>query len=463
MLRLFLFLIGSAFLLIGMVGFQAGNPIGNKVAEVKKPNIVFIFADDLGYGDLGCYGAQGIKTPNIDKIAANGLKFTQFYVASPVCSPSRAGLLTGRYPVRQGINGVFFPDSFTGIANAEITLPEVLKKQGYSSGIVGKWHLGHLHEHLPLQNGFDSYFGIPYSNDMNSVVYMRDNKLAEVKVDQRYITQRYTQEALKFIDKNKSQPFFLYLAHNMPHIPIYASEKFIGSSGKGLYGDVIQELDWSVGEVMNKLKELNLEENTIVVFTSDNGPWLVKSPDAGSAGNLREGKQTTFEGGMRVPAVVSWKGRIKPGRVVNEMATMMDWFPTFIKLAGGEIPQDRPIDGDDIGPVLFNTGKRQGQDLAYFYNGKLEAFRSGDWKIKLPYPGNKASKGTKEIAAHGTLLFNLSQNPDEKEDLAATQPAKLKEMEAKLAAFQKKLGPLPAGLVMRAEADNSLSTERAPK
>lgn len=431
-----------------------------RIPFTEKPNIVFILADDMGYGDLGCYGAKDINTPNIDFLANQGLKFTDFYSASPVCSPSRAALLTGRYPIRQGINGVFFPDSFTGIDSTEVTLPELLKSQGYKTGIVGKWHLGHHYEHRPLQHGFDSYFGIPYSNDMTSVVYMRDNKIVETKVDQKYITKRYTEEALKFLDQNKSKPFFLYVPHSMPHMPIYASENFVGASKRGLYGDVIQELDWSVGQILRKLKELNVEENTIVVFSSDNGPWLVMGADAGFAGILREGKQTTFEGGMRVPALVYWKNKIRPGTVIKDMANMMDWFPTFALLAGANTLQNPVLDGEDIQNVLLGKQSRKGKEFAYYYNGKIEAFRYAEWKLKLPHSGQKGNFGSKEVALHGMLLFNLAKDPGETQNLADLHPEKVKELQAKIADFTKGLGDVPAAKFVRTEADRSLSHQR---
>lgn len=336
-----------------------------KANESDLPNIVFIFADDLGYGDIGCFGATDIATPNIDRIAAEGIKFTSFLSASPVCSPSRAGLLTGRMPQRMGINSVFFPESLTGMDPEEITMAEVLKTKGYRTGIVGKWHLGHMEKYLPLNQGFDEYFGIPYSNDMASVVYMRGNDVEEFKVDQHYTTRTYTEESLKFIDSNSDQPFFLFLAHNMPHVPIYASPDFEGTSKRGLYGDVIQELDWSVGEVLKKLEEKGILENTLIVFSSDNGPWLVMEDHGGSAGPLREGKQFTFEGGVRVPTVAMWKGKIEPGQVYEELATQMDWFPTFCKLVGAEIPQDREIDGKDLSGVLFENENREGDTFLY--------------------------------------------------------------------------------------------------
>ncbi|NJO03313.1 MAG: sulfatase [Bacteroidia bacterium] len=323
-----------------------------KASPVKKPNFVIIFCDDLGYGDLGVYGNTEIKTPHLDAMAGQGLKLNSLYSISPVCSPSRAGLMTGRYPIRMGIHGVFFPESWTGMDTSEVTLAESLKEIGYATGIVGKWHLGHHHQYLPLQNGFDEYFGIPYSNDMEAVVYLEGNKVVDEAVDQRLTTRTYTEKALDFIERKKDQPFFLYLAHAMPHVPIYASDQFAGKSPRGLYGDVVEEIDLSTGQILKKLEEEGLAENTLVIFTSDNGPWLPFGPDGGSAGILREGKQYTFEGGMRVPGLLQWKGRIKPGQVSDEVVTMLDWFPTLGQLAGAKILSDRPIDGQDISSFL---------------------------------------------------------------------------------------------------------------
>lgn len=420
------------------------------------PNIVFIFTDDLGYGDIGCFGATDIKTPNIDKLADEGIKFTSFYSASPICSPSRAGFLTGRLPVRMGIHSVFFPESFTGMPSEEVTIAEMLKSKNYATGIIGKWHLGHQFKYLPLQQGFDSYFGIPYSNDMESVVYMRGNDVEEYKVDQHYITKRYTEEALKFIDNHKGKPFFLYLAHNMPHVPIYASEDFAGTSQRGLYGDVVQELDWSVGEVINKLKELNLLENTLVIFSSDNGPWLAMKELGGSAGNLREGKQFTFEGGMRVPTVAMWKGKIPKNIVDEEMASQMDWFPTFARLVGYQIPDSIELDGKNISEVLFNIGKRENSSYLFFDGeNDLQAFRSGKWKIKKPYKGNKETPWQKAVAAHDTILFDLKNDPEESVSLYMSNSEKAKAMFHEMDVQYKKLGDLPPPLVIRTPADNS--------
>lgn len=421
----------------------------------STPNIVFIFTDDLGYGDIGCFGATDIKTPHIDRIANEGIKFTSFLSASPVCSPSRAGLLTGRMPQRMGINAVFFPESFTGMDPGEITFAEILKEKGYRTAALGKWHLGHMERFLPLNQGFDQYFGIPYSNDMESVVYLRDNKVESFEVDQTYTTQKYTEEALTFIDKASDSPFLLYLAHNQPHVPIYASPDFRGKSERGLYGDVIQEIDWSVGQVLAKLEEKGILENTMIVFSSDNGPWLVMEDHGGSAGPLREGKQYTFEGGVRVPTVVMWKGKIAPGQVYEDLATQMDWFPTFCKIVGAEIPQDREIDGKDLSAVLFENGERAGDTFLYYMLSDQRGYREGDWKIKLPYQGYEGSRGMKAVAPHDTLLFNLKNDPGEKTNLAGGNPEKLAQMMRAMDIAVKQLGPLPASKVIRSPQDNS--------
>ncbi|HEX8531343.1 MAG TPA: sulfatase, partial [Cytophagales bacterium] len=415
------FIPGLVCLLLTVAGLAQSPP--------ARPNIVFILADDLGYGDISAFGATDIRTPHIDGLARRGIKFTQFYAPSPVCSPTRAGFLTGRYPRRMGVDGVFFPESFTGLPAAEVTVAEALKEQGYATGLVGKWHLGHHRPFLPLQHGFDEYFGIPYSNDMQGVVYLRGNEVAEYKVDQRYTTQVYTWEAVAFIGNHRQQPFFLFLAHTMPHVPLYASEAFRGKSKRGLYGDVVEELDWSVGQVLAALRQHGLEENTLVVFSSDNGPWLAFDEEGGSPGPLREGKQTTFEGGMRVPTVACWPAQIKAGAVYDGLATAFDWFPTFLRLAGGTayVPKN-PLDGEDITPVLTGTGTRKGDELLYYFGGQLQAYRKGDWKIKFPYAGNRGIVGMKDLAPHDTLLFNLRRDVGEQTNLLKAHPEKVREL-----------------------------------
>ena len=421
----------------------------------QKPNIVYIFADDLGYGDLSCYGAKDINTPNIDQITKKGIKFTEFYSASSVCSPSRAALLTGRYPQRMGINTVFFSESFTGIPDKEITIPEILKEKGYATGIVGKWHLGHHSKYLPLQHGFDEYFGIPYSNDMESVVYMRGNEVESYKVKQQYITKTYTKEAQKFITKNKDNSFFLYIAHSMPHVPLYASEEFIGTSKRGLYGDVVQELDWSVGQILKSLREHGILENTLIVFSSDNGPWLAMKEDGGSAGDLREGKTFTFDGGMKVPTVAMWKNRIPQGIINTEVASQMDWFPTIANITGSSIPKGLVIDGLDISKVLTDKGNRKNSDLLFLDGKQLQGYRSGQWKVKLPYKGFRGNKWKQFVKAHDTLLFNLNTDPGEKNNLFEKYPEKAKEILKEMIEKYQDMGKLPPSLITKTQADQS--------
>lgn len=420
----------------------------------RKPNFVVIMADDLGYGDIGTFGATDIRTPNIDKLAENGLKFTSFYSTSPVCSPSRFGLLTGRYPRRQGIDGVFFPESFNGIPKEELTLAEALKTKGYSTGIVGKWHLGHHREFLPLQNGFDEYFGIPYSNDMQGTVYLRGNNVVQYNIDQKYTTKTYTEEATKFIDKHKKEPFFLYLPHTMPHLPLYASPAFEGKSKRGLYGDVIEELDWSVGQVIESLKKNGLTENTLVIFTSDNGPWTIFDIEGGSAGKLRNGKGTTFEGGQRVPTIFSFPSKIKAGSVYNDLALHLDVFPTILKLAGYQAALPNPIDGEDVSSILTANGKRKGDEFIYYSNGKIEAFRKGDWKIRLAQPASKNYLNGETIPATEAFLFNLKEDVSETKNLYQTNPEKVTELLAALDKKSKTIGQKVATLPQRLPADD---------
>jgi len=444
----------STFLTTGLLsGLASGIGLTGCVQSetdrsTDKPNIIFIYADDLGYGDLGCYGSLGNRTPNLDKLAQDGIRFTDFYSAAPNSSPSRAALLTGRYPIRMGINDVFHPPSFTGIPTGEIKMSQLLRQQGYRTGIIGKWHLGTQHQFLPLQNGFDEYFGIPFSNDMASAGYMRGNEMEQFFANQDSITFTYTQEAIRFIEKNKDRPFFLYLPHNMPHVPLGASANFKGKSANGLYGDVIEELDWSVGEVLKKLDELGLDKNTIVVFSSDNGPWLTEGPLGGIATPLFEGKNSCWEGGQRIPAIIRWKDKIQGGQVNNEVAAMVDWFPTFVKLAGGTVPTDRIIDGCDITPVLFGTGTRAHHDFAYMHYGRLYAFRSGDWKIKLPEGLRRGNFWVADVPAHDTVFFNLRNDIAESIDVKNMYPDEFQATLTKLNDFAETIKNVPPSLVL---------------
>ena len=364
----------------------------------ETPNIVVIFTDDQGYQDLGCFGSPNIATPRIDQMAKEGLRLTDFYVAASVCSPSRAALLTGKYPPRTGITSVLFPNNEVGLQPDETTVASLLKQKNYATACVGKWHLGHLPQFLPTARGFDEYYGIPYSNDMdavkteNGVVFnvplMRGEEIIERPAVQDTLTQRYTEEALRFIRNNAERPFFLYLAHTMPHIPLHASEKFLGVSKRGLYGDTIEEIDWSTGKILDELERLRIDQNTLVVFTSDNGPWLAKKERGGSALPLRGGKFSVYEGGFRVPCVMRWKNRIPAGTAADHIASSIDLLPTAAAMTGAELPST-PIDGVNILPTLLNPDTPTPERPFYFYKGKnLSAARSGEWKLHLNNPDN---------------------------------------------------------------------------
>ncbi|MEQ8785814.1 MAG: sulfatase [Pirellulaceae bacterium] len=353
----------------------------------ERPNFVVIFADDLGYGDLACYGHKSFKTPHLDKMAQQGARLTDFYVPMPYCAPSRATILTGRYPFRHGITGNPSPDgprprNDIGIAAEEVTLAEALQEAGYATACIGKWHLGHVPQFMPRKHGFDEYLGILYSNDMRPVQLIENEKVVEYPVVQATLTRRYTERALQFLDKNQDRPFFLYLPHAMPHKPLAASEEFYKRSGAGLYGDVISELDWSVGQVLAKLKELELDEKTLVIFTSDNGPWF-----GGSSGGLRGMKSRSWDGGLRVPMIARWPGKIPAGQTIGELCGTIDVFPTLLKLADGKPPAGRTIDGRDILPVLTNKAKSPHEALLAMRGADVMTIRDARWKLHLKNPG----------------------------------------------------------------------------
>ncbi len=410
-------------------------------AAERPPNVVLVYADDLGYGDVGAYGAPLIRTPHIDRLAREGVRFTDFYVAQAVCSASRAALLTGAYPNRVGILGALFPTSTNGIAEGETTLAEVLKGRGYATAIYGKWHLGHLPPFLPTRHGFEDYLGLPYSNDMwpshpermrfpPLPLYSRDAVLA-VNPDQSQLTGEYGRRAVAFIERNRERPFFVYLAHTMPHVPIFASERFRGRSRQGLYGDVVEEIDDSVGQVLATLRRLSLERDTLVIFASDNGPWLSYGDHAGSAGPLREGKGTAFEGGVRVPFVARWPGRIPAGSVVREPAMTIDVLPTISRIVGAPLPE-RPIDGLDISPLLLGeAGARSPHEALLFYYGtELRALRGGRYKLVLPHRSQtlEGKAGTGGVPAKyrqadvPLALYDLVADVGETTDVAAAHP-----------------------------------------
>ncbi len=423
------------FLLVAL--FVAAHPA--LASEPVKPNVVIIFVDDFGYGDLGCYGHPTIATPNLDRMAVEGQRWTNFYSAAPVCTPSRAALLTGRLPIRNGMcddhRAVLFPDSAGGLPPEEVTLADALKEVGYATAAVGKWHLGHLPKYLPTAQGFDSYFGIPYSNDMDrsadaprgreaflhprseywNVPLMRNEQIVERPADQTTITRRYTEEAVKFITANKDRPFFCYLAHNLPHVPLFASKKFLGTSARGLYGDVIEEIDAGVGQILQTLRDLKLDGKTLVVFTSDNGPWLIFNEHGGSAGLLRGGKGSTFEGGMREPALFWWPGKVAP-RVVQDMGSTMDVFTTCVALAGAKLPADRVIDGVDLSGVLFGTGTSPRKTMFFYRGAQLYAVRHGQYKAH--FATKPAFRPGKKEEHDPPLLYHLGHDPSEKYNIA---------------------------------------------
>ena len=401
-------LVGTAAVL-GLMDFAQALP-----QSQRPPNFVVILVDDLGYQDLGCFGSPLISTPRVDGMASEGVKFTSFYV-QPVCTPSRAALLTGCYPMRVGLPQVLGANANIGISSSEITLAQLLKSRGYATACVGKWHLGHHPQFLPTRHGFDSYYGLPYSNDMDKqgpVPLIRGEKIIEQPANQDTLTQRYTQESIKFIEANKDRPFFLYLPHTMVHVPLHVSDKFRGKSKRGLYGDAAEEIDWSTGEILDTLKRLGLDDNTLVVLTSDNGPWLVKGQDGGSALPLRDGKGTTYDGGVRTPCIMRWPGRIPAGTTSDEMVTEMDLLPTIARLAGTSAPKDRIIDGKDIWPLMSGVkGAISPHETLFFYRAnRLQAMRSGKWKLILPQDGNPAA------------LYDLHADISESKDVSAEYP-----------------------------------------
>ena len=442
--RDFLKAVGLGAASLAVPGCDGGHQLSGPRVSVDKPNFIIIFTDDQGYQDIGCFGSPLINTPNLDRMADEGMKFTDFYVAASVCSPSRAALLTGCYPPRVGITKVLFPRDNIGLNPEEITIADLLKSRGYACACVGKWHLGHLPQFLPMQHGFDSYYGIPYSNDMrikrngrNGPPLTRNADIIEHPANQATLTQRYTAQAVEFIRRNKNRPFFLYLPHTMPHVPLFASEKFKGKSKRGLYGDVIEEIDWSVGEILKTLKKLGIDEKTLVFFTSDNGPWLSKGKNGGASLPLRAGKFTTYEGGMRLPAIARWPGRIPAGTVCSQPCGTIDLLPTFAGLARARVPTDRVIDGGDIWPLLSDKpGAKSPREAFYYYRGsRLEAIRSGKWKLRR----------TKDVE-----LYDLRADISEEKNLAGEHTDVVKRLSDMMEEFDRKLkaNARPAGKVL---------------
>ena len=426
---------------------SSGTRASDRRTATRKPNVVVLFTDDQGYQDVGCFGSPDIETPNLDRMAAEGMRFTDFYSAASVCSPSRAALLTGCYPPRVGITKVLFPRDNIGLNPKEITIADALKAQGYAAACIGKWHLGHLPKFLPTNNGFDFYLGVPYSNDMDkvegknrnldrawrekdispwNVPLMRGEEVVEQPADQTTLIDRYTQEAVRFIRDHRDEPFFLYLPHTMPHIPLFVSDRFYVDDPKKAYKATIEQIDWSVGQVLNALKEVGVDRETLVIFTSDNGPWLSMKHHGGSALPLRDGKFSVYEGGMREPCIMRWPGRIPAGAVCHEVAGTIDLLPTLTALAGGTLPSDRVIDGKNIWPLMAGKpGAKTPHDAYYYYRGRnLQAVRSGKWKL---------------VHRKDVELYDLEQDIGEKENLAAEYPDVVQRLTRRMEQFDEQL------------------------
>jgi len=432
--------------------------------EVKPPNVILIFTDDQGYQDVGVFGAHDIYTPHLDRMAREGIKLSSFYAAQAVCSASRAGLLTGCYPNRIGIHNAFMPDSKIGLHPSETTIAEMLKKNGYNTGIFGKWHLGDHPDFMPTKHGFDEYFGIPYSNDMwpfhpqqgpvfsfGPLPLYENENIVDTLTNQSQLTTQITERSVDFINRNKDRPFFLYVPHPQPHVPLFVSDKFRGKSGRGLYGDVIMEIDWSVGQILNALKANNLDENTIVIFTSDNGPWLSYGNHAGSALPFREGKGTAWEGGHREPFIIRYPKGLKGGRNIDTPVMAIDILPTLAEITGSELPEI-VIDGKSVWKLLSGARKESPQEAYYFYYrvNELHGVRYGKWKLYFPHnyrtmegqqPGKDGLSGNyvhldlKEIE-----LYNLSEDLGETTNVAAEYPEVVEKIKRLADSMRKKLG-----------------------
>ena len=437
-----------------LVLLPLGAQLPSRAAEL--PNIVVIFTDDLGYGDIGRFGAKDIATPHLNRMAREGRRFTNFHVAQPVCTASRAALLTGCYPNRLGLHGALGPKSPVGLHRDETTLAELVETKGYATGMFGKWHLGSAPQFLPRRHGFDEYFGLPYSNDMwpyhpeakpgtyPPLPLIDGDAVADADVqpaEQKELTTRFAERAVDFIGRNKDRPFFLYLAPSMPHVPLFVSEKFEGESKRGLYGDVIMEIDWAVGEVLSTLRDHGLDEKTLVIFTSDNGPWLSYGEHAGSAGKFREGKGTIWEGGTRVPCIMRWPGKIAAASESDLMLMTIDLFPTIARLIGAELPQRR-IDGRDVWPLIAGAKDAQNPHDAYFFyhdRNQLQAVTRGRWKLVLPHtyrtlrgqPGGRegvpVKYGTASVAE--PELYDLQVDPSEGRNVASEHPEVVRELQ----------------------------------
>ncbi len=451
-----------AWLLVAMTTLLGAGWAG----AADSPNIIVIFADDLGYGDLGCYGHPTIRTPHLDQMAREGTRFTQWYSAAEVCSPSRAALVTGRLPPRSGMcsgkRRVAFPNTTGGLPAEEVTIAELLKAKGYATACIGKWHLGHLPQFSPLKHGFDYFFGLPYSNDMDrgpaapmgraaflkpqidfwNVPLLRGTEVIEQPADQHTLTRRYTDEAIRFVREHKDQPFFVYLPHTMPHVPLFVSDG-APASPRGLYGQVVEELDANVGRLLQTLRDEKLAEKTLVVFTSDNGPWLTQSEQGGSAGLLKDGKGSTWEGGMREPAIAWRPGTVPAGVVSQELASTLDLLPTACVLAGAALPQGRPLDGYDLAPI-FAGGKSLRREMFYYRGFELMAVRAGAWKAHFK---TQSGYGQQQAETHDPpLLFNLQIDPSERFNVAAANGDVLAEIQTLVDKHRARLQSAPSQL-----------------
>jgi arylsulfatase A len=432
-----------------------------------RPNFIVILADDLGYSDLGCFGAREIATPELDRMAKEGRRFTDFYVGGPTCTPSRIALLTGCYPVRAGFGDavsrradgstspgrVLHANSTLGVHSSEVTIPELLKETGYATGMIGKWHLGDAQKFNPTDHGFDEFFGVPYSNDMQPYYFLRGRERLAEPIDRDNQIRRYTDEAIGFIRKVAAatdEPFLLYFAHAMPHTPLAASKAFRGKSKRGPFGDAVEEVDWSVGQILNVLRELKLDERTLVIFTSDNGPWYARGENGGSATPLRGAKGSTYEGGVRVPCIMWWPGTIPPGTACREVAATMDLLPTFATLAGAAPPTDRTIDGHDIRPLLTDDKAKSPWNALYYYFGnELHAVRSGPWKLRAEnhlLNENIYRRDASTDISMPPALYNLRRDPGEQKSVLDDHPKVAKRLQALLDRARADLGDSLTGV-----------------